>query len=430
MHINDFPTELLEEIFLSSTVSQLQEHLPSPPFTYCRRSPASLLVISKLCKRWRDIALNFAPLWTHLHVVDPQEVSVIQDLEVWMHRARTLPLCLSLRQCQSYDLRAVVAVVTLFLNSLHRCQSFEMFVRTDLTFFCLGNIKRVPSTSLESVNVWCMDHKWKWTDAKFLTNLLFNRRSLRTIRWSCEFGGPLETTPHSWENLRELSTDSVGTFDEFLNALSHCQNLERLKIRGQPYGRGSGSLSVTLPRVTDFSLSLGIPPRAILSHLVLPSLAELEVVLLYRLKTWTPVLDLIERSGVILRKLGVINGNNPKVQRLNQVDLIQILKMPYFQELRILELEEPFVAGHDIIKFLTLPTSGNPAADDDDKSGCYLVHLERICLAFQGTRGVKVLEALRKLTKSRLGVLYDPKSASEHIEITTHIRFSLSIPSR
>jgi len=106
--------------------------------------------------------------------------------------------------------------------------------------------------------------------------------------------------------------------------------------------------------------------------------------------------------------------------------------MPYFQELRILEVEEPMVAGHDVVNFLTFPTGSKTAAagsDPTDGTSSYLEHLERIRLVFQGTRGVKVSSALRKLIKSRLGILYDPKSAKEHIEITTHICFSLSIPS-
>ena len=187
----------------------------------------------------------------------------------------------SLRQYQSYDVAASTAVVTLFLTSLHRCQSFEMFVRTDLKYFYLQNIERVPSTSLESVNVWCLDYEWtQVNDARLLTDLLLNTRSLRTIHWSCGLGSPI--IPHSWENLRELSTDRIGTLPEFLDALSYCQSLERLKIH-QPSYYGWPSTFVTLPRVTHLSLLVGIASKAIIDQLVLPSLADLELVLLYRL---------------------------------------------------------------------------------------------------------------------------------------------------
>ena len=134
----------------------------------------------------------------------------------------------------------------------------------------------------------------------------------------------------------------------------------------------------------------------------------------------------------MLRRLRIIGGNTPRFRRLNQVEFIRILKMPYFQELRALEVEEPMVAGHDVVKFLTFPTSSKTVAgcsDRPDGTSSYLEHLERICLAFQGTREAKVLPALRKLIKSRLGTQYDPKSANEHINITTHIFLSLSIPS-
>ena len=412
-------TEILEELFLHSVnVSQSQEHFRvTPPPTRCRRSPASPCVISKICKRWRDIALNFAPLWTHLHVVDPQHVSIVQDLQVWMHRARTLPLCFSLREYQSYDTTASAAVATLFLESLHRCQSFEMFVWTDLKYFFLQNIERVPSTSLESVNV-CIRYNKQGKNARFLTNLLLNTPSLHIIQWSCGFVGPI--IPHS----------SVRNLPKFLDALSHCQNLERLRIHQPSYNRWPSTF-VTLPRVTHLSFLVGIASSAILDQLVLPSLVDLELGLLYRL-SWAAILNLIQRSDAMLRRLRIISGNIPRFRRLDQVEFIRILKMPYFQELRILEVEEPMVAGHDVVNFLTFPTGSKTAAagsDPTDGTSSYLEHLERIRLVFQGTRGVKVSSALRKLIKSRLGILYDPKSAKEHIEITTHICFSLSIPS-
>jgi len=53
---------------------------------------------------------------------------------------------------------------------------------------------------------------------------------------------------------------------------------------------------------------------------------------------------------VILREL-----SNTVRSGFIDVNLIEILKMPYFQALRILEIEKP-MAGFDIIKFLTLPT--------------------------------------------------------------------------
>ena len=422
MHINNFPTELLEEIFLYS-VSQSHS---SPPFTRCSASPSTPCVISKICKRWNDIALNFAPLWTHLHVVDPQGISIVHDLEVWMHRAGTLPLCFSLRQDKFYDLEASAAVVRLFLKSLQRCQSFEMFIRK-ISPFGFAHIERVPSTSLESVNVRDMT-RVDWINRQLLTDLLLNTRTLRTIRWSRPWHYPHATTPHPWENLRELSTDSVISSAGFLKPLSHCQNLERLRIHEQPYAdrRHCNTIPFVLPRVTH--LSVRFKGTAILSKLILPSLEELEMTPLHKFTKWTPIVDLLQRSGVVLRRFGVMSGRFSTPYHLYQPQIIRILKMPYFRELRILEVEAPMMAGCGIAKFLTLPTNGHTTViEDNDESSGYLVHLEKIHLVFEDTGEVNLSRFfLQKLIESRLGMMSDPQSARWQIEITKQIRFSLS----
>ena len=418
MNINNFPSEILEEIFLRF-VSPSKVHLSASPFISSHCSPASPYVISKICKQWRSIALKLGHLWTHLHVLDPQKIGIVQHLEEWMNRAGNLPLCLSLRQYGFYDDQASIAVATLFLNSLHRCQSFEMIVRTPLEDFGLKNFTRVPSTSLESVNVWYKDSLW--ADVELLTNLLLNTPSLRTIRW-CSLG-PLDAVSHSWGNLRELSINCTRTFADFLDALSHCQNLESLKI-GDSFDDVLQQ-SVILPRLTHLSFLLDMGREEILTSLTLPALAELELVLFRRLE-WDPVLDLIQRSGVMLRRLSITSRDISGYSHVDRVNLTRILEMPYFQALRVLEVEEP-TAGHDIIEFLTLPTSSSTGVGDENEGTAgYLVHLEKITLIFGGTRAMQISQALRKLIKSRLG---SPKPVSEYIKITKHIYFSLSIPS-
>jgi len=425
MYINDFPSEILEEIFLRF-VSPSKVHLSASPFISSRRSPASPYVISKICKRWRHVALKLAHLWTHLHVVDPRNVSIVQHLEEWMSRAGTLPLCLSLRQYGFYDEQASIAVATLFLNSLHRCQSFEMVIRTPLEDFGLKNFERDPSTPLESLNVWCKDSLW--ADAELLTNLLLNTRSLRTIRWSCALG-PLDGVSRSWGNLRELSITGTRTLANFLSALSHCQNLESLEIR-QSLTDDVVLQSVILPRLTHLSISVLFGwPKKILPSLILPALAELELVAFQELE-WNPVLDLIQRSGVMLRRLSITSNSFSGHLYVDPVNLTGILKMPYFRALRVLEVEAP-MAGLSIIEFLTLPTSSSTGVGDENEGTAgYLVHLEKISLIFGDTRAMQISPALPKLIKSRLGKTHNLKPVSEYLKIKTHIHFSLSIPSK
>ena len=267
----------------------------------------------------------------------------------------------------------------------------------------------------------------KWIELKnlgLLADLLFNTHSLllRTIRWSCRWALPLIPL-HSFENLHELSTDSIGNLTEFLNTLSQCQNLERLKIFGHPITFESDTLVIippfSLPCVTHLSLALAFSSTNMLRPIVFQSLVDLQVILSYRLREpLAPVLDMIRRSGVTLKRLGVVNNITGRYRRLAEANLISALKTPYFRELEILEIEEPTSEGRDFVKFLTLPTTSNTVAFG------YLMNLERIHLVFQDTLA-NLLQPLQELIDSRPGMVYDSITTSEKVSLI-HISLSIS----
>src|SRR5258707_1045327 len=122
------------------------------------------------------------------------------------------------------------------------------------------------------------------------------------------------------------------------------------------------------------------------------------------------VLDNILRSGVTLKRLGVVNNITGRYRRLAEAKLISALKTPYFQELEILEIEEPTSEGRDFVKFLTIPTTSNTVA-----SG-YLMNLERIHLVFQDTLA-NLLQPLQELIDSRPGMVYDSNTTSEKVTL-------------
>ena len=420
LQLNDLPTDLLEEIFLHF-VSRSQDHPYSPPFKSSFHSPESPLLLSKICKQWRDISLGFSQLWTHLHVVDPQDVAIVQHLEEWMNRTGSIPLCLSFREHTPSDREASTAVLWLFLNSLHRCRSFEMVVVTNLEYFGLERLERASFTLLETVRVKCS--VVRTSNSAILTSFLLNTSSLRTIKWSGGMG-PLDAVAPSWENLRQLEIDFLTCPVGFISAFYHCQNLECLKIHVLFANNDNGSKCITLPRLTQLSVLL-TSQLAALNQLILPSLEELELVLLYDLLPWNPVLGLIRRSGAMLRKFSVAS-DRPYFSLKDPVELVQILKMSEFQELRVLRVEEPIV-GDAIVKFLTLPSrSYLGVGDGNEGSGGYLVHLESIYLVFGNTRPAQISQSLRKLIDSRIGI---PKPMMEYIEMHANNNFSLSISS-
>ncbi len=156
-----------------------------------------------------------------------------------------------------------------------------------------------------------------------------------------------------------------------------------------------------------------------LRPIVFQSLVDLQVILSYRLREpLAPVLDMIRRSGVTLKRLGVVNNITGRYRPLAEAKLISALRTPYFQELRILEIEEPTLKGYDIVKFLTLPTTSNTVAFG------YLMNLEGIHLVFQDTLA-NLLQPLQELIDSCHGMVYDSNTTSEKV-LLIHISLSIS----
>ncbi|KAF8211064.1 hypothetical protein K438DRAFT_1449849, partial [Mycena galopus ATCC 62051] len=79
------PTELTSEIFINCLSSgRVVPRARTPP-----------LLLAQVCSKWRAIAFSVPELW---NCVRPRHLSAntIQLLELWLHRAGTLPISISL----------------------------------------------------------------------------------------------------------------------------------------------------------------------------------------------------------------------------------------------------------------------------------------------------------------------------------------------
>ena len=117
----------------------------------------------------------------------------------------------------------------------------------------------------------------------------------------------------------------------------------------------SYTLCFSTPRIQSLSYYPDSPNYQYVSdHAILPSLEELELILVYGQWVWFPVVNLILRSGVTLRKFGVVRSDRIlNISCLDPVELVQILKMSQFLELWELWVDDPIIGDH-VVKFLTL----------------------------------------------------------------------------
>jgi len=230
-----FPPELLEEIFLH-VVSGHQRSTSIPSLldiskgystsNYLPRS--SPYSISHVSRQWRNIVLRLPHLWTHIGVVNANTTDIIQLLEEWLDRARSLPVSFSFYEDNPHCHPAARIVLAFFLKHIHQCVSFELLSKIPLRKLLLDG--RVPQTQtpvlLRSVFVW-LDKCGASLEPSALFGLLLGSRTLHSALWHDRdriprFAIPLQKISQSWGGLQELTLHIRLPLNSLIGALSFC----------------------------------------------------------------------------------------------------------------------------------------------------------------------------------------------------------------
>ena len=357
IRINDLSRDIIEEIF-----DLVVFHAPSTPFNNrttpsisipapyspSYHSPASPYAISHVCRQWRYIALGYNRLWARLCVVKPRTTGIRHLLQEWMNRAKPFPLHLSLHEIDLLTPFATKAILTLFLNAVHECKSFELNIRSDtLKIFDMNNLRIQKPLHLEHVAIWTNDPSER-PKARSLLEPLFSAPSIRSTIWSNP--GPMRFKKYSrfWVNLRHLALLTPLYPEDLPTILDPCQALERLVIN-----RPRASCQrITLPRLRYLAVTIGCTDS--LNWLTAPSLSDLELLLVRRVRLDT-IASMTERSDARLRTLRVKKktADDMRYTKTEERSFLKMLGGDCFTELRELEVEQ--YVGAETIKFLTIP---------------------------------------------------------------------------
>jgi hypothetical protein len=151
-----------------------------------------------------------------------------------------------------------------------------------------------------------------------------------------------------WVNLRELALLMPLYPEDLPTVLSACQALERLVItRPRRSNR-----CITLPRLSYLTVTTGSSDS--LNWLTVPSLTDLEIVLVRRVRLGT-IAAMTDRSDARLRTLRVkkTKAKDMRFTKAEERMFLQMLRGDCFAELRELEIEQ--YVGVETLEFLTLP---------------------------------------------------------------------------
>jgi hypothetical protein len=359
IRINDLSRDIIEEIFdlvvlhAQSTPFNNRTTPPIPiPALHSPRyhSPASPYAISHVCRQWRYIALGYNRLWARLCVVKPRTTGLRYLLQEWMNRAKPFPLHLSLHEIDLLTPFATKAILTLFLNAVHECKSFELNIRSNtLKIFDMNNLRIQKPLHLDHVGIWTNDLSER-PKTRSVLEPLFGAPSIRSVIWSNPGPMRFKKCSKSWVNLRELALLTPLYPEDLPTILGTCQALERLVIN-----RPRASCQhITLPELRYLAVTIGSTDS--LNWLTAPSLTDLELLLIRRVRLDT-IAAMTERSDARLRTLRVKKktADDMRYTKTEERSFLKMLGGDCFAELRELEVEQ--YVGVETIKFLTFPPS-------------------------------------------------------------------------
>ncbi|KAJ7645140.1 hypothetical protein DFH06DRAFT_1301156 [Mycena polygramma] len=248
------PTEITMEIFLRCLPSQ--PRLPCPSIVP--------LLLTQICHRWREIALDTQSLWQSLIFKDRQ-VSV-ELLRLWLYRSGALPLNLSL---QCWDPLRVGTLIEAIMPHSHHWQ--DMKLGLPLTSFGDLNLRHTSFPLLRAISLDTI--QWRGDDESTATVLVWDAPSLREVHVSTfpkiKIGVP-------WPQLTALTLRTDVEFMECLSFLRGCLNLVNLTVRTiGPAAFHADILALDSLQSLDCNISDGAD--TLMQYLALPRLERLAI---------------------------------------------------------------------------------------------------------------------------------------------------------
>ncbi|KAJ7771068.1 hypothetical protein DFH07DRAFT_240437 [Mycena maculata] len=205
--ISDLPVEILAEIFIHCLPQEVDEGLRAHIFSTSHTSTS--VVLSKICRSWRDISLTTPRLWSTLYLnldssPTKSEKKFNSIVDRWIGRARLLPLSVIIGAVDNLDYRCTPLMNSIISRSAHRLCSLQILSSDD--FFpklkCVG-----PFPALEMVTL-----SWVGPPHNHTIQLFGDAPQLREIRLEDYAVDSFFVLP--WHNLTTF-TGEISSLDIF-----------------------------------------------------------------------------------------------------------------------------------------------------------------------------------------------------------------------
>ncbi|KAJ7187994.1 hypothetical protein C8R46DRAFT_878455 [Mycena filopes] len=276
------PRDIWEEIFLHCLPVS-----PEPDTPVSHRAPGTPLgltaplVLLRVCRAWRTVALSLPDLWTSLSVVvsDGQSFPPLDVASRWLRRSGDLPLTLSLCQTNESEGNQEYAdeMLAVFMRYLTRWRD----VRLDIANPTYGRSLQ-PSSSLQAplLESFHLTTCWRLTPNEEIMQDLLKMlevaprlSSFSVSRLSDLNVSPTSTVAIPWTQLIRLDLGFIPSVSACLSIMSGCPNLESCNLVVDPEEGPLPTLPIVLPSLTSLELHIRAGELAsLLDRAVFPAL--------------------------------------------------------------------------------------------------------------------------------------------------------------
>ncbi|KAJ7253500.1 hypothetical protein C8J57DRAFT_625635 [Mycena rebaudengoi] len=329
---------------LVSPARRLPDDIISAIFVAClppTRNPVisvhvAPLLLCRICRAWRIVALSTPQLWTAIHVVVPSTGNFVAQLNdavgVWIGRSGSLPLSVSLvstplqrRGLSVYSTLndAIMLLLDTLIRFTHRWRNIRLSLHSQHSFTPLLAVSKDVVPMLQTLVISAGGHE-DFSAAEMNWSLLALAGATTLRRVSLMYTAAVLHAPLFCERLRHLSTGRGrrGQTRQFisqpdaLELLRRCPNLETCALTLRPLAPPSETLSSApcyMAHMTDLYIadgSLRETPTEFFHRLVIPGLRALEYEGKYFRGDVLPILPLLSATNR-LEHLSIRAGSVP-----------------------------------------------------------------------------------------------------------------------
>ncbi|PPQ89693.1 hypothetical protein CVT25_014094 [Psilocybe cyanescens] len=289
MSIHSVPPEILSEIFKMTFSSDSEDISIS--------SESGPLLITQVCKTWRQVAVSDSSLWSSLRINVSHTTAINHPciVALWLERSSFQPLSITVWidpfSHLNPEARKIVQTILHLLSNVS-----ERWVRLSMTLpasnrlfseFCASEAPHLESLSFKLGN-------WTTEEARSINTLLHRAPALRALQWSnrsswgswdAPFDSGMQHLRISWHNLTDILLDTWITLKTALEILKKCDSLINLDLRHFSY-----SPELLFEPNDPGQRDLDSPDRPPYTHL-----PHLESLTIYQLKLDEGLSTLMER---------------------------------------------------------------------------------------------------------------------------------------